>query len=163
MPAPKGKKKREQWKRNISLGMAKMTPEILQKLSHAFATGATAEQACVYADFNIRTFYDYKKRHPNLSQYFERMQQKLPLAAKNNIAEAIENKDIASSWKLLERKEPDAYAEITKLQHSGNIDTTGEFNDADNDLREEFRKKLKERIHKRANEEMSNAKTNNTN
>lgn len=117
------KSKDQKWREAISKAVTKLTPEVVAKLKQAFAIGASPEQACYYAEIHVVTYYRWIKKYPELRKEFALMKQRLPLAAKTNIASAIETlKDIGLSKWLLERKEPDEFGETL------NINTTGEVN-----------------------------------
>jgi hypothetical protein len=142
--------KYEQWKQAISRGVTKLTPEVVTKLKEAFAIGATVEEACFYAEISDRTYYRWIEKNPELCQEFDRMRQKLPLKAKENIARQIQDyKDIGLSKWLIERQQPESYGETVKLQHSGEISQGETVSDEDNQAIEEFHKKLKENAVKR--------------
>ncbi len=104
--------KRQRWYKALSQMKTKLSPEIVSKLKEAFAIGATVNQACYYAEIAESTYYRWVKENPRLSEEFNTMRAKLPLAAKKNIAIAITNKeDIGLSKWLVERTEPDSYGE----------------------------------------------------
>lgn len=112
----------QKWREAISKKVTKLTPEVVAKLKQAFAIGATVEQACYYAEIHKATYYRWIEKNPVLSDEFDHMRQRLPLKAKQNIANAIETgNSIADSWRLLERTESDQYGEKMQLKHSGEI------------------------------------------
>ena len=140
--------KKEIWKRNIGYGVTKLTESVVQKLGEAFAIGATVPEACDYADVSPRTFYNWQEKNPKLLQYFSRMREKLPLKAKYNIAKRIHGEmvpgDILLSKWLVERQQPEAYAETLKIK--------GEVSSQDENkaIIDEFHSKLKSNIQKRS-------------
>lgn len=144
--------KKDAWREAISQAVTKLTPEVVGKLKEAFAIGATIEQACFYAEIHPSTYYDWVKKNPELSEEFDKMKEKMPLKAKENIAKKIHGQptlgDIGLSKWLLERKESDVYGDKTKIEHSGEI-RSGEKNEEDEQAMEEFHAKLKENMRKR--------------
>jgi len=127
MPAPKSPKKNQEWREAISKKVTKLTPDVVRKLKEAFAIGATIEQACYYAEISKTTYYKWVDENPKLSYEFSEMRAKLPLAAKANIANAIQTlKDIGLSKWLVERSEPEAYGETLTLKHQGDVGLTHE-------------------------------------
>lgn len=142
--------KREQTNKKISQAVSKMTPENLQKLKEAFAIGATVIQACDYADLAERTYYYWIEKNPELLQEFDRYREKLPFKAKYNIAQQIHAGNVALSQWLLSRKEPEAYGETVKLEHSGAIAQDEGVHPEDEELRKEFKKRLMDNIKQRA-------------
>ena len=121
------KTKDQKWREAIGRKVTKLNPEVVAKLKEAFAIGANVDQACFYAEIHVATYYRWCEKNPILKEEFARMKSKLPLAAKNNIAVAITTaRDIGLSKWLVERQEPESYAESIKLKHSGNIESTPE-------------------------------------
>ena len=114
------------WKQRIAEKVTKLNDDTVGKLGQAFAIGANVREACSYADIHYDTYYEWIKKNPQLSEYFEEMRQRLPLKAKTNIAEAIHNKDMSFSRWLIERKQPGEYGETLNLNHSGEITSSAE-------------------------------------
>jgi hypothetical protein len=145
--------KKEVWKRNIAYGVSKMTPEVIQKLEAAFAIGATVSEACDYADVSPATYYSWCQKNPELLERFDRMRTKLPLKAKENIARRIKGESILgdiglSKW-LVERQQPENYAETIKLQSSEGDDAkiVSEFEERlQQNMRDRIIKKAKEKV-----------------
>ncbi len=149
-------KNRELWKKNIGYAVTKLTVDAVQKLGHAFAIGATIPEACDYADIAPRTYYYWVSKNDELLQYFERMRQKLPLVAKDNIATEIRgNKekgikgDIGLSRWLIERQQPEQYGETLNLKHSGEI---GKTTDEDKEAIDKLHETLKQNMFRRSRE-----------
>jgi len=145
--------KKEIWKRNISYGVTKMTPEVIQKFEQAFAIGATIAESCDYANVSPSTYHNWVNKNPELLDKFDRMRQKLPLKSKENIARRIHGEpvsgDISLSKWLIERQQPEKYGETIKMQHIGEI-ATDVTHPEDEELRLQFKSKLKENIRRRA-------------
>ncbi len=77
----------------------------LQELRVCFAVEMTVEQACFFSKVKERTFYSYKKRHPDFEQEIVLLKQSISMQAKVNIAKAIKANSVADSWKRLEKKD----------------------------------------------------------
>ena len=144
-----GTTKRSQINKKIGEGVSKMKPENIQKLKEAFAIDCTIEQACLYAEIAIQTYYNWTKKHPKLLEEFELLREKLPLRAKYNIAQKIEGGEISLSKWLLERKESGKYGEKLKIEHSGQI-ASDVVHPEDEQIRIELKKKLQDNIRRRA-------------
>lgn len=141
--------KQQQKNKKISEALSKMTPEALQRLKDAFAIDATVVQACDHAGISERTYYYWVKKNPELLQEFEVYRQKLPFKAKYNIAQQIHAGNISLSQWLLSRKEPEAYSERVKIEHSGQIEQGSATYKEDDDIRRELKEKLRANIQKR--------------
>ena len=133
-----------------------MTELNVKKLSEAFAIDATIEQACDYADISIPTYHNWVKKNPKLLDTFDRMRQKLPLKAKENIALKIRGEEVKgdiplSKW-LLERSE-NKYVEKLKINQT--TDDSNESYPEDEALRLEFKERLRQNIIKRIKAEQS--------
>ena len=99
------------------------TPKIIEKLTHAFAIGATDEEACSYADISPATLYNYQIEHPEFLEEKDRLKLKPILKAKNNIILALEDKEKGldtAKW-YLERKKKDEFSLKQLMEHSGEI------------------------------------------
>lgn len=84
-------------------GPTKLTPEVVGKLEQAFAIDATIEEACFYAGIDKTTYYDWKKKFPELSNRLEALRNTPILAARQTLATAVKgNPELA--LKYLERK-----------------------------------------------------------
>lgn len=149
--------KNQKWRDAISKAVTKLTPEVVQKLKDAFAVGATVEQACCYAEIAKQTYYNWIEKNPVLLDEFEKMRQKLPLQAKNNIAQRIYGKevkgDISLSQWLISRTESSQYGDRLKVEHSGELKTDAtQPHPEDESLRLEYKQKLVSNIQRRARE-----------
>ena len=145
--------KDQKWREAISRKVTKLTPDVVNKLKNAFAIGANITEACYYAEITTKTYYNWTNKNPDLLHEFELIRQRLPLKAKENIAKAIENSNsIPDSWKLLERKQPDEFAETLNLKNSGGINITSDVPVEDQEAIINFRKTLKDNMLKRRTE-----------
>ena len=147
--------KKEIWKQRIAYGVTKMTEETIGKLAQAFAIGATGKQACDYADIDPSTLWQWEKDNPELSKYFDRMREKLPLKSKQNIALAIHGTpgqgDLNLSKWLIERQEPEDYAETLKIK--GLLDISKEEQEILDEFHDKLKKNIKERSRQKAKED----------
>ena len=96
-----------------------MTDDVLDKLEMLFAKGLTDREACLIADINPSTLYNYCNDHPEFLERKELLKEQIKTQAKLNVAEAIEKKDIDMSKWYLERKAKDEFS--TKQEISGDI------------------------------------------
>ena len=96
-----------------------MTAEMIEKLEMLFAKGLSDREACLIADINPSTLYNYCNENPEFSERKELLKEKIKIQAKLNIAESIEKKDIDDSKWYLERKAKDEFS--TKQEISGDI------------------------------------------
>ena len=96
-----------------------MTKDVLDKLELLFAKGLTDREACLIADINPATLYNYCNEHPDFLERKELLKEQIKTQAKLNVAEAIEKKDIDMSKWYLERKAKDEFS--TKQEISGDI------------------------------------------
>lgn len=93
----------------------KLADDIVRKLEDAFGIGATITEACIHAGIVKDTYYRWIKDLPELSDYFEQLQEKPILKARNNVARAIQNGDLDSSWQYLRSKRKDEFSLRTEL------------------------------------------------
>ena len=96
-----------------------MTNDMIGKLELLFAKGLSDREACLIADINPTTLYDYCNTHPDFKERKELLKERPKTTAKLNVAEAIENKDIELSKWYLERKAKDEFS--TKQTIDGDL------------------------------------------
>ena len=82
-----------------------MTPEVIRKLEDAFTWGCTDLEACCFADISKTTFYDYIKENPEFSDRKETLKNKPLMKAKRIIDMALDDSDINTAHKVIDRKE----------------------------------------------------------
>lgn len=100
----------------------KMTAEVIGKLEILFAKGLTDREACLLANINPSTLYDYCNENPEFSERKEELKQHPTAKARLNVTEAIENGNEELSKWWLERK---AKAEFsTKQEVSADVKVT---------------------------------------
>lgn len=145
-------KKRPQrfpWLEYIQYKQSKLTLEIIQKLDQAFSIGATVDEACDYADIAPSTYFSWTQKYPELSEHFKRIRNRLPLKAKQNIAQTIHNGDLAFSRWLIERFQPEEYGETIKVEHTMGDETPAEDQEAIERFHAELRaNRIKRRMEK---------------
>ena len=96
-----------------------MTETVLEKLTYAFSKGLSDREACLYADINPDTLYNYCKAHPEFAERKELLKEQPKIKAKFNITEQIDNGDSEMSKWYLERKAKDEFS--TKQTIDGDI------------------------------------------
>lgn len=80
----------------------KFNEDTVRKLEESFAIGASVSEACYYADISRETYYRWEKENPELKEKYDRLKEKPVLKARQTIAKALDNVDVAK-W-YLERK-----------------------------------------------------------
>jgi len=137
------------YKYRYSSRQTKLTPECVTRLEDAASVQADVKQRCFYANISRQTYYRWIKENPDLSDRLDDLYERLPLKARQNIAQRIEGQstlgDIGLSKWLLERTQKDL---TPKLELSGQIDQGGASQE-DDQLRQEFKERLRANIHKR--------------
>lgn len=92
----------------------KLEPEVVTKLTAAFANGFTVEQACQYAEISKQTYYRWLEEHPQFNDDMENARNMLGLQARKVVADRINAKDVQTAKWWLEKRDPEfsAKAEI---------------------------------------------------
>lgn len=85
-----------------------MTPEILERLRHAFAIGCTDEEACAYAQIGKSTLYNYQNDNPEFVEEKEELKKKPVLKAKSVVVASLD--DVKNAQWYLERKAKDEFS-----------------------------------------------------
>jgi hypothetical protein len=83
----------------------KMTEVTLQKLEQAFAWGCSDIEAFLFAGINKSTLYDYCTKNPGFTDRKETLKTTPTMKAKMVIYKAIEDGDLATANKVIDRKE----------------------------------------------------------
>lgn len=96
----------------------KMTNDVIGKLEMAFSTGATDIEACIVADINPDTLYEYCKKNPEFSERKEVLKKKPVLKAKQIVINYLNSNDIDTAKWYLERKARDEFSvkNVTELE-----------------------------------------------
>jgi hypothetical protein len=83
----------------------KMTGTTVHKLEQAFLVGCTDREACIYADVSKSTLYNYCRVNPDFMERKELLKNSPQVKAKMIISQALEDGDLATANKVLDRKE----------------------------------------------------------
>jgi len=83
----------------------KMTSHCVKKLEDAFIIGATDSEACSYADITRQTLYNYCDKNDGFLDRKEVLKSSLTLKAKMIISAALDDGDLATAHKVIDRKE----------------------------------------------------------
>lgn len=148
-------------------GPNKLTKEAIKKLREAFSIDLNVLEACAYAGIGQSTFYDWTKKYRTLADMLQRMQQRLPIASKRNIAEKIQGSeqtpgDIGLSKWLLERKQGKEYGETLNINPSKEddvIDKAGLTRDERQELNDVYHDKMIEIVNRKKKSENNNQST----
>lgn len=98
-----------------------MTEETLQKLDYAFSNSFTDEEASLYAGITPATLYNYCNDNP---KYFERKEllKKHPtMKAKQNVVSKLNEKDLDTSKRYLERKAKSEFSTKQEVDLDGKL------------------------------------------
>jgi hypothetical protein len=112
--------KRSQTNKKISEKLSKMTEDNLNKIRQAFAIDATVEEACFYANISEVTYYNWKKKNPELFKEIERLRQAPILKARQEVVNGLVGFD--NSLKYLSKKKKNEFGD--KLEIDGSLDFT---------------------------------------
>jgi hypothetical protein len=82
-----------------------MTPEVIAKLEEAYLKGCTDAEACFYADISLTTLYNYCEKHEEFRDRKELLKQNPLFKARDVLLKALENGDVNTANKLIDRKE----------------------------------------------------------
>lgn len=85
----------------------KLIPDVVGKLTAAFANGFTVEQACQYANIDKTTYYDWLKKNEQFSHDMTAAQGRLGLQARKVVADAVNQGDIQTAKWWLEKRDPE--------------------------------------------------------
>ena len=83
----------------------KMTPDCISKLETAFSFGSTDMEACCYADISTETLYKYIRENEWFSDRKEVLKNNTTMKAKRIVDTALDDKDLATAHKVIDRKE----------------------------------------------------------
>lgn len=82
-----------------------MTENVVNKLEEAFLMGCTDLEACLFADISKQTLYNYQEKYPEFVDRKQALKQNPVRLARGVILGALENKDIHTAHKVIDRKE----------------------------------------------------------
>lgn len=92
-----------------------MTDDVLAKLEAAFSWGCPDTEACLYADINPSSLYDYQKEHPEFTKRKELLKDTPSLKARQVLNAAIRQKDKQAAQWWLERKKKEEFSVRSEL------------------------------------------------
>ena len=98
-----------------------MTEATLGKLKEGFAQGFSVRNACIWADINQDTYFEYCKKHPKFSEQCKTLQQKPLIKSILVINKALNEGDVSTAKWYAERKAKDEFSLKTETEHSGQI------------------------------------------
>lgn len=103
-----------------------VTPEVLQKLEHAFSIGCSDIEASLYANISPRTLYHYQKENPDFLQRKQQLKEKPVLKARAAIVGALDKNDLDIAKWYLERKRKTEFSTRQELtgRDGGAIEVT---------------------------------------
>lgn len=112
---------------------SKLTPKISAKLQAAFAYGFTVEQACIYAEISIDSFYRWTEKNKKFSEDMTKAREKPTMKAKQVVIDSIQNGDTTDAKWWLERKSRSEFGK----QNTPSV--VMNFNQVAKEERDEFR------------------------
>ena len=107
---------------------SKMTPELVEKLERAFMAGCTDEEACCYVDIDKQTLYNYCHKNPDFFDRKETLKNKPTMKAKFIIEDALDDKDLPTAHRVIDRKEGTKVKTELTGKDGGAIETRATFN-----------------------------------
>lgn len=87
-----------------------MTPETISLLEQAWSMGCSDLEACLHANIGKTTLYNYQNEHPEFVERKQILKEKLILAARIVITNALNNNDENTAKWYLERKRKDEFS-----------------------------------------------------
>lgn len=101
----------------------KMTENTVKKLEEAFLMGCTDIEACLFADISKQTLYTFQEKNPEFVDRKEALKSNPVMKARKVVLKALDESDIATAHKVLDRKEGskvtlDANLTITEVQRT---------------------------------------------
>jgi len=94
--------------------------EVVTKLVEAFKNDFTDTEACIYAGISRNTFYRWLNEKPEFNDKIQSAKAFLFFAAKRNITQQVVNlKSVPDSWKFLEKRQKDIYADRQERTGAG--------------------------------------------
>ncbi len=97
----------------------KIDDKILLKLETAFAMDCTDTEACLFADINPSTLYEYQKKYPQFTKRKEELKQTPVLKAKTKVVNDIKNDTSTAKWYLERRNKH--FKPQQKVEYSGSL------------------------------------------
>ena len=101
-----------------------MTQEVIAKLEDAFSWGCTDLEACCFANISKDALYDYCNKNPKFSERKEVLKNHPVMKARRVVVEALEDDDINTAHKVIDRKEGQKITQTTvELTHEEWLDS----------------------------------------
>jgi len=88
-----------------------MTKQRLEKLIAAFSIGCPDEEACIWANIDKKTLYNYCKKNPDFSTEKEELKQNPVIVSRNTVYKALKTNPDDAKW-YLTRKRKKEFAEM---------------------------------------------------
>lgn len=96
-----------------------MTKDVVEKLELGFSKGLSDREACLFANIDPKTLYNYCETNPDFSTKKELLKEQPKMKAKLILSDKLdEGDDKVAEW-YLERKAKDEFS--TKTEVSGNL------------------------------------------
>lgn len=92
-----------------------MTADVLAKLEAAFSWGCTDNEACIWANINPSSLYDYQLAHPEFTKRKELLKDTPNLKARQVINMALQQKDKQAAQWWLERKRKEEFSTRSEM------------------------------------------------
>lgn len=92
-----------------------MTQETLTKLEYAFSIGATDREACLFAEINPDTLYEYQKKNPKFAEKKEALKEKPIFQARQAVIKQFQAGDGELALKYLSKKKRDEFGDKMDL------------------------------------------------
>ena len=115
---------------------SKITKEVLEKLEQAFLQGLSDEEACLLAEIDPKTLYNYCHKHPNFSSKKELLKERPKMLAKVNINKELEAGNIDVSKWFLERRAKDEFSTKQEVTNQIGIDKNDTLNELAKNIRQ---------------------------
>ena len=91
----------------------KRSAELVGKLEYAFSLGCNVTEACLYADIDRSTYYEWCKEDDKLSNRMEELRETPILIARDSVIKGIKT-DPDLALKFLERRKKDEFSTKTE-------------------------------------------------
>lgn len=126
MAKKRKRKSRAKPKKTGPKGPIKWNENVLERLRQAFAIGCSVTEACLYAEIDVKTFYNHCPVNSETFQSLKALRDKPLLKARQTVYNSLGQPDTAR-W-YLEKKAREEFG--SKLQIDGKI-LTGEMDEED--------------------------------
>jgi len=92
----------------------KFTDELVEKLEAAFLMGFTDAEACLYADIDKQSLYNYCEKHPEFSTRKEELKKSLRTVVKSNLSRELIKWDKQTTQFFAETKMKEEFSRRTE-------------------------------------------------